>query len=118
MGFSTSCRPNRLSFDPIVWKRDNYQAHAQKKFQLSDATRDRMVADLVNRYQLADMRKTEIVNLLGEPDFRNKEPFKDWDMIYWLGPDERGLAGALDSKWLVLKLDSTGKVTQYKVAVD
>jgi len=55
---------------------------------------------------------------LGEPDFTRKAPFKEWDMIYWLGPDERGGFGALDLKWLVLKLDSTGKVTECKVAVD
>lgn len=107
-----------LSFDSTVWKRDSFQAFAEKRVDLKSATRDRMVDDLLKRYRLTGMQQREVTTLLGEPDSTNKAPFKDWDMIYWLGPDERDGFGALDLKWLVLKLDSTGRVTDFKVKVD
>jgi len=90
----------------------------KKVEQRSSATRDRMVADLLKHYPLAEMKRADVVNLLGEPDFTKREPFKDWDMIYWLGPDNRGAFGSLDSKWLVLRLGSNGEITESKVTFD
>jgi hypothetical protein len=109
-----------LSFDSTVWKRDSFQAYAQKKIDRETATRDRMVDDLLKRYRLKGLRKRELTALLGDPDFRNKSPFKDWDMIYWLGPEDRffNRASGIDFKWLVLKVDSTEEVTDFKVTFD
>ena len=83
-----------------------------------EARRDLMVKDLIKRYKVVGMNRNEVVGLLGEPDFYRREPFKDWDMIYWLGPDDRGPAGYLDLKWLLIKLGTTNHVVAYKIAVD
>jgi hypothetical protein len=109
-----------LSFNSTVWKRDSFQAYAQKKIDRESATRDRMVEDLLKLYRLKGLRKREVTALLGDPDFRNESPFKDWDMIYWLGPDSRffGRASGLDFMWLVLKVDSAERVTDFKVTFD
>jgi len=108
-----------LSFDPTIWKRDNCNAiRLENGRELSSATRDRMVVDLLKRYQLVGMQRANVVALLGEPDLSRTEPFPDWDMIYWLGPDARWPMGALDRMWLVLKLDSTGKVIQCQTTYD
>jgi hypothetical protein len=108
----------RLSFESTVWKRDSLQTVVQARGDRKNATRDRMVDDLLGRYRLGGMEKREVTTLLGDPDFTNREPFKDWDIIYWLGPDSRSYFGGLDSMWLVLKVDSTGRVTDFKVTVD
>jgi hypothetical protein len=115
VGIAVWSKTERLSFDSAVWKRDSFQA---LRFDRDSATRDRMVDDLLRRYRLTGMQKPEVTTLLGDPDFTNSAPFKDWDMIYWLGPDARGGFGGLDFMWLVLKLDSTGRVTDFKVACD
>src|SRR4029434_4247384 len=109
--------PGGLSFDSTVWKRDSFQALVETRIDRKSATRARMVDDLLRRYQLRGMQKPEVTTLLGDPDFTNREPFKDWDMIYWLGPDSHGFVG-LGSMWLVLKLDSTGRVTDFKTTYD
>jgi hypothetical protein len=58
------------------------------------------------------------VKLLGEPDSVKTSPFETWDMIYWLGPDVRDPFGALDYKYLVLRLGPLGVVTEFEVTVD
>ena len=108
-----------LRFDSATWKRDNWAAFKQKSHQeLLEATRDRMVNDFLKRHQLAGMRRADLTSFLGDPDLVREQPFKDWDLIYWLGPDDRGAFGHLDLKWLVLRLDAAGNVTEYKVTVD
>jgi hypothetical protein len=111
-----SLRP--LAFDSGRWKRDNFDAFSRRPTkELTLATRDRMVTDLLRRFPLAGMTRREITNLLGQPDFSREAPFADWDMIYWLGPDDR-LTGMLDFMYLVLRLDAAGTVQAYKVTCD
>ena len=49
-----------------------------------------------------------------EPD--KTEYFKEWDLVYWLGP-ERGFI-SIDSEWLVFRFDGQKKVTDYKIMRD
>ena len=42
--------------------------------------------------------------------------WKEWDLVYWLGP-ERGPFG-VDSEWLVIKFDSSGRVQDYQIVRD
>lgn len=73
-----------------------------------------MVDDLLRKHDFKGMSREQVVALIGEPD--KTEYFKDWDMVYWLGP-ERGFI-RIDSEWLVLKLDSKDKVSDYRIARD
>jgi hypothetical protein len=73
-----------------------------------------MVDDLLKRHSLDEMTRAEVVALLGEPD--DTPYFREWDMVYWLGP-ERGLIG-IDSEWLVLRLDEHQQVIEHRVVTD
>lgn len=73
-----------------------------------------MVDDLLSRHNFRGMTREQTVAILGEPD--KTEYFRDWDMVYWLGP-ERGFM-SIDSEWLVFRLDGQQKVTDYKIVRD
>ena len=97
----------RTSFDSSGWQ-DSARVFSQ------DPIRIRMVDDLLERHELDEMTRAEVVALLGEPD---KTPyFREWDMVYWLGP-ERGPMG-IDSEWLVLRLDEHQQVIEHRVVTD
>jgi hypothetical protein len=72
-------------------------------------TRLRMVDDLLRRHLLEGRTGAGIQMLLGPP---NRTPtFRDRDLFYALGPN-RGFF-RLDSEWLVIRLNSSGKVSGY-----
>lgn len=73
-----------------------------------------MIDELLKKYKLKGMKKEEVIKLLGSADKTNY--FKNWDMVYWLGP-ERGFI-SIDSEWLVLKLDTDNTVVDAKVLRD
>jgi hypothetical protein len=73
-----------------------------------------MVEDLLRRMPLVGMNRDEVVGLLGEPT--RSGYFKDYDLVYWLGP-EPGLL-SIDSEWLVMKLGAAGRVTVVLVMTD
>ena len=100
---------HRQSFDAALWSRPDTPAR--------DALwppRLCMVDDLLKKYQFQGMSRGEVVALLGEPD--GTESFRDWDLVYWLGP-ERGFL-RIDSEWLVLRLDDQEKVAEYRITRD
>jgi hypothetical protein len=73
-----------------------------------------MIDNLIESRILDGMTKAEALNLLGEAD--NPGYFKDWDLVYWLGP-ERGPI-SIDSEWLVIRFNNEQKVSEYKVVED
>ena len=73
-----------------------------------------MVDDLLKRHDLHGWKQSKIVDLLGEPDLTNGDG--EGQLVYLLGP-ERGLF-RIDSEWLVISLDSDGRVTNYRLAND
>lgn len=76
--------------------------------------RQQMLDDLLDEHRLAGRSRADVVRLLGEP--LRTGYFRDWDLVYWLGP-ERGLM-SVDSEWLVLRLDQEDRVMEYRVVTD
>jgi hypothetical protein len=95
---------NQTPFDSAQWK-----ASLEKR----DPLRQRMVSSLVAKHHLLGQTKTQVDQLLGTPPTTGY--FKDYDLVYWLGP-ERSLFG-IDSEWLCLKLQN-GKVSQVDILTD
>lgn len=78
------------------------------------AIRGCMVDDLLVVHELRGRTRAELVALIGEPP--PTDYLKDFDLVYWLGP-ERGLIG-IDSEWLVIRLDKSGRVIETQLVVD
>ena len=102
--FATGYLPIR-PFDAGLWRQvktaDNH-------------VRLRMVEWLLRSGQLDRLTRPQVLELLGDPD--GGPYFRDWDLVYWLGP-ERGFLG-IDSEWLVLRIGSNGRVSEYRVVRD
>jgi hypothetical protein len=80
----------------------------------SDHDRLRMVDDLVDNVLKVGMSAEEVEELLGpKPE---TSYFRRWDLVYHLGMQRSFFA--IDSEWLVIRLDAEGKVTEFKIAVD
>jgi hypothetical protein len=95
-------------FDSAVWKSRSRAGDAMWPARL------RMVDDLMQQHLLDSQSRARVEELLGPPD--QTEYFREWDMVYYLGP-ERGPI-RIDSEWLVLRLSATGKVTEYQIVRD
>lgn len=104
-GDSIQERWNRQRFDSVAW---------QSGQSRTNAVRIRMVDDLLRRHSFRGMTRDQVTTLVGEPD--KTEYFRDWDMVYWLGP-ERGVM-SIDSEWLVFRLDGQKKITDYRIVRD
>ncbi|SRR6266576_343471 len=99
--------PGHQRFDGLVW-RDTSQAYSTL------APRGCMVDDLLRQNRLIGMQRSDVLRLLGEPT--RTEYFREYNLVYWLGP-ERGLF-SIDSEWLVMRIDSSGRVTEAKLVTD
>jgi len=99
------CRTHR--FDTAVW-------HDRARARSTEAVRGCIVDDLLDRIKLRGRTRAEVVALLGEPP--PTDYFTNFDLVYWLGP-ERGLI-SIDSEWLVIKLDQSGRVSQARLVTD
>ncbi len=75
------------------------------------AVRGCMVDDLLIQHELRGMTRAEVVALIGETP--RSDVFPEYDLVYWLGP-ERGLIGT-DSEFLVIKLDTTKRVSSVEL---
>jgi len=73
-----------------------------------------MVDDLIAARRLDGLTRAELVTLLGPSDQTSK--WRNWDVVYWLGP-EHGFV-RIDSEWLVIKLDSSGRAVSYRIVRD
>jgi hypothetical protein len=78
------------------------------------AVRGCMVDDLLSRHNFREQSRAQVVVLLGEP--RPTDYFSEYQLVYWLGP-ERGLM-SVDSEWLVFRIDTQGRVTEYRLVTD
>jgi len=96
-------RPGR-HFDPSPWGNSRTPAFV----------RLRMADDLVDNNKLIGLTRQEVVARLGEPP--KTEYFKEFDVVYYLGP-ERGFI-SIDSEWLVLKLGPDGRVERAAIVHD
>ena len=94
-------------FDTAVWQ-------SRTQTFTAAAPRGCMVDDLLRRHELVGAPRAVVVRLLGEPD--STDSFREYDLVYWLGP-ERGLI-SIDSEWLVMRLDSGGRVAEHRLVTD
>jgi len=78
------------------------------------ALRGCMVDDLLKSRSLRGQTRASIVALLGEP--ATASPFGNAALVYWLGP-ERSPFG-VDSEWLIVRLDGSGRVVNYGLVTD
>ena len=83
------------SFDSSQWK---------SVVRSDDYSRQDMVGSLIWSDTLAGTTRSAMLTLLG-PDCECAY-FKEWDLVYWLGPDRSFLS--LDSEWLVVRFDNAG----------
>ena len=94
----------------------NSQAWKSKSADLNPQwpTRIRMIDDFLANNDLRRMDRADVVGLLGEPD--KTEYFREWDMVYWLGPERSWMS--IDSEWLVIDLDRQGHVSKFSIVRD
>jgi hypothetical protein len=100
-------RPPSIQFESAKWKNKSLE-------ESGHPIRIQMIDDLMKSRVLDGMSKAQVLHLLGEAD--NEGYFKDWDMVYWLGPERSPIS--IDSEWLVIRFDSEEKVLEYKTARD
>ena len=94
---------NRLPFISSKWQ-DSSLVHS------NNSVRNRMVDDFMFSYKPYQKSKSEILKLLGNPDYN--EELKDWDLVYWIGEEDK-LFGS-SSIWFVIEFDSIGLVAEYR----
>jgi hypothetical protein len=73
------------------------------------------VDDLVAKKRLDGLTRRDLESLLGPGDQTNK--WKDWDLVYHLGPERRGLF-RIDSEWLVIRFGASDRVAKYRIVGD
>ncbi len=73
-----------------------------------------MIDDLLRQHALVGLTRAQAVELLGKPP--ETSYFREYGLVYFLGA-EGGVAG-VDSRWLLLRVDSTGHVTERRLATD
>lgn len=100
-------RPPSIRFESVKWKNKGLR-------ESGHPIRIQMVDDLLKNHTLDGISKAEVVGLLGEPD--NPGYFKDWDLVYWLGPERSAIS--IDAEWLVIRFNSEQKVSEYKDVTD
>jgi len=95
-----------LPFDRAVW---NAEAEG-----IDDFRRHRMADWLLKQQRLLGKSRAEIVSMLGDPT--ETSHFREYDLVYVLG-NERGWM-SIDSEWLLMKLDGSGKVSMAEIGRD
>ncbi len=95
-----------LPFDRAVWNAEVED--------LEDFRRHRMADWLVQGRRLIGMSRDEVRSTLGEPTVTSH--FREYDLVYVLG-NERGWL-SIDSEWLLMRLDDTGRVSAAEIARD
>src|SRR5262245_45306517 len=100
--------PRSLAFDEASWRQGQTAVTNQNAPRLPSA--DGLLASGI----LNGKPKEEVLNILGPVTDTNK--FADHGLVYWLGP-ERGFI-SIDSEWLVIDFDSSGRVSKATLVQD
>lgn len=94
---------SREEFDSAKWKDGLH-------LQDGEAPRAKMIDDLLQKHELNDMSRDQLITLLGEPG----ENFDHWDMVYWVEPSAAFVISDF-SEWLAFDLDANGRVLEHAV---
>jgi hypothetical protein len=73
-----------------------------------------MADRLVSCGTLRGKTRQQVIELLGDPS--DEGYFRQFDLVYWLGP-ERGFM-SIDSEWLVLRLGRDERVVECRIVRD
>ena len=92
-------------FDPVAW-----HDPIRVKQGVRLGTADRLVGSGTSRGET----RQDVIKLLGDPS--DEGYFREWDLVYWLGP-ERGFI-SIDSEWLVVRLGRDGRVIECRIVRD
>lgn len=98
---------NRIPFNSVSWQNAS-------KINSDNPIRLQMVDDLLTHYKLFGKTREELILMLGEPD--NTAYFKEYDMVYWLGPERNWMS--VDSEWLAIRLNAQKQVSDYQIVTD
>ncbi|AKU11267.1 hypothetical protein AzCIB_1362 [Azoarcus sp. CIB] len=64
---------------------------------------------------LKGLTTAQVTEMLGDPG--NHGYFKDYDLVYWLGPERMSVG--IDSEWLAITIaKKTGRVEDYRIVMD
>lgn len=98
-----------LTFDPNAWKN---AVGAQTEL------RNKMLRDLLAKHNIVGMSKHEVIELLGEPDRKDRfsSDSGESDFNYNLGPETGGFI-SIDSDWLTIKFKGDSAI-EVLVTVD
>ncbi len=99
-------------FDYLIWE----EKSSMQADENAISERQMMLKDLVKNV-LPGKTKDEIEHLLGESLETAYFKSIDKDMIYYLGP-QRDAFMNIDSEWLLIWLDESGKFKTYRVVND
>lgn len=99
-------------FDSAVWKNDSSTEPDDNLI----SEREKMLKDLVENVLPGKIKK-EIEKLLGKSLETSYFASINKDLIYYMGP-ERDNYMNIDSEWLLIWLDESGKYEKYKIMND
>ncbi len=100
------------SFDSVVWQ-DELSTDPDENLV---SEREKMLKDLIDNV-LPGKNKSEIEQLLGPSLETQYFASEDKDLIYYMGP-ERDSIFTVDSEWLLIWLDDSGKFNKYQIKKD
>jgi len=108
-----------LPFDAAVWKlQESWELSQELDPSLEEpvTTRQKMLKDVVD-HVLPGKTRLEIENLLGPSDDTLYFQSTGRDMIYYLGL-QRDAFIRIDSEWLLIWLDNSGRFLRYEIYSD
>lgn len=101
-------RASTTAFSSEIWKQSGSRS-GEKHPRLE------MADDLIRTNVLHNLRKEQVLEMLGEPGDHGY--FKQYDLVYWLGPERSFFS--IDSEWLAIKLNrDSGTVESYRIVRD
>jgi len=103
---------NLRKFDSVSWLSES----STNPDNNSISEREKMLKDLVENV-LPGKTKDEIEKILGKSLETTYFASMDKDLIYYMGP-ERGSFINIDSEWLLIWLDESGRYKKYKLMND
>ena len=100
-------------FDAALW-RSPQGLEPNKTARITP--RQKMLGNLVDKH-LVGKKRTEVMEMLGEPSTKMDPDGTGPSLSYPTGI-ERGSSFRIDSEWLLIFFDSSGKVIRYRIGTD